>query len=119
MPRYTFSCPNGHQFQAFAQINEQALACKICSAISTRLLPKLSDKTDLKEKVDSFTGIQRAPDQKDLVESRNKDHYWQIEVPRLVNSGTYSIQSMLEYGWVYYNDKGQIQIRDHPPNRDK
>lgn len=119
MPRYTFECKGGHVFQAFALPQEDEFKCRFCSERAERRLPILSDKTDTKEKVDSFTGMQRAPDQREMVEDRNKEHYWSVEVPRLVSSGTYSLESMLEYGWVYYDDDGQIVIRDHPPNRDK
>jgi len=36
-------------------------------------------------------------------------------VPRLVNSGTYGLDTMLENEWIWVDDNDKIHIYDKPP----
>lgn len=81
-----------------------------------RSMPVLSGKTDTLETVDKDRNIKWLDNHKDIVDDRRSIHYWKVEVPKLVNSGVYSLETMLENKWVYYDDKGQLQVRTIPPS---
>jgi hypothetical protein len=81
-----------------------------------RELPKLRGlKTT--ETVDKYTNRKHISDHKEVVKERKLDFYWSVEVPKMVNSGTYSIETMLEQNWVYYDEKGNLITRTKPPQK--
>jgi len=49
--------------------------------------------------------------------NRSDNYFWSVEVPRLVNTGTYSIETMIENDWISVDDKGNIQINTRPPKK--
>lgn len=89
----------------------------MCGMDMLRKLPTLSGQSDVHETVDSYTGTIQREDQRKIIEKRRDDYYWTVEVPRLVNSGTYSVETMLEQGWIYLDEKQQIQINNKPPSK--
>jgi copper chaperone CopZ len=118
MPKYTFkcgSCPLKEQL--YVSSLTKRIICGNCGDDMYRQLPTLSGKSDVKETVDSYTGIVHVEDQRALIEQRSDEHYWTIEVPRLVNSGQYSVETMLEMGWIILDEKNQVQINRVPPHR--
>ncbi len=118
MPKYTFicsSCNSGMQKYVSRSIKE--LVCDKCNATMMRQLPNLSGPTDVTEVIDEYIGTTQKPDQRDLVEQRRDEYYWTVEVPRLVDSGTYTVETMLEMGWIYLDEKEQVRINDKPPHR--
>ena len=118
MPQYTFKCSNGHTFSQFVVSTTKEVGCKECEVNAQRMLPKLSKNSEVLESMDTFTGKQFRTDMKEIINERKADHYWSVEVPRLVGSGEYSLESMLSNQWVYYSDKGELEIRTKPPNSD-
>lgn len=79
-----------------------------------RQIPKNGSQA-VTETVDSFTGIRRDQDHDQLKKERRDNHYWEVEVPRLIQ--TYSLQTCLEEGWLVYNDKGDLVINKPPSKR--
>jgi hypothetical protein len=79
-------------------------------------MPNLSGLKNT-ETVDKFTNKKRVENQEDILKERKADHYWEQVVPKLVESGTYSLETMLEQGWVYYNEKNELVTRTKPPQK--
>lgn len=69
------------------------------------------------ETVDKFTNKKHFSDQKEIINERKLDYYWEVEVPKMVNSGIYELDTMLEQGWVYYNEKNELVTRTKPPQK--
>jgi hypothetical protein len=81
-----------------------------------RQMPNITGMTST-ETVDSITEVKWQDNHKNLLEDRNQTHFWSVQVPKMVNSGVYSIETMLENGWVYIDDKNQMQIHTKPPGK--
>ena len=69
----------------------------------------------VKESTTSFTGTKQFQDQKEILKDRQDDYYWNVEVPRLIQ--TYSIETCLEQKWLVFNDKGELVINKPPKKR--
>ena len=69
------------------------------------------------EVVNKHTNEKHIVDQDDIVTERKADYYWSVEVPKMVASGTYELDTMLENDWVYYNEKGELVTRTKPPQK--
>jgi len=69
------------------------------------------------ETVDKFTNKKHIDDQQSIISERKADYYWEVEVPKLVNSGVYGLDTMLEQGWVYYDEKHKLVTRTKPPQK--
>lgn len=115
MPKYTFTCECGHSTQQITSISTKEIACSTCGKSMSRSLPKLSGKANVTEVVDSHTNVKWGDDHVKEIDDRKRTFYWEVEVPRMVNSGTYSIETMLENRWVYFDDKGKLITRTRPP----
>lgn len=114
MPRYTFKCDAcGIKKQAYTSVSKTNIICE-CGSNMSRLLPTLSGPSQVNETVDKLTNRKWIEGQQQILEDRKDIHYWKNEVPRMVNSGTYSLETMLEMGWVYYNDNKQLHTRTKP-----
>jgi hypothetical protein len=94
--------------------NKQGI-CPDCGGVSKRQLPTITGSTKY-EVVDQYTNTKSIPDQKEVMLDRSDEYYWKVEVPKMVASGTYSIETMLEKGWVYYDDKDNLQVKNRAPN---
>jgi 23S rRNA-/tRNA-specific pseudouridylate synthase len=79
-----------------------------------RALPTLAGQ-EVRETVDQLTGQQWKQDQKAIIDNRKETHYWEVEVPRLVE--TYSLETCLQQGWLVYNDKDELVINKPPSKR--
>ena len=119
MPKYTFLCPKcGHSKQMHIprQVHT-TVACSTCEdTLMKRQLPTLTGKPDITEVVDRYTGKTVKQDQGKMIKERRDRHYWGVEVPRFVESGTYCLETMLEQGWVWFDDSKQIQVHTKPPH---
>jgi len=82
----------------------------------TRQFPN-SGSQKVTEVVDSFTNVCREEDEQKKNKDRRTEYFWEHEVPRLVQSGIYTTQTMLEEGWVTINDKGEMVINKAPSKR--
>ena len=117
MPKYTFKCSeceNAEQKIVSKKIKQ--IACSSCGKDSTRQMPILAGPPEVREKVNEF-GVSWKKDQKKLLDDRQAIHYWKHEVPGFVNSGIYTLETMLEMGWVFYDDAGSLHTRTSPPNK--
>lgn len=115
MPKYTFVCTNCSLNKTlYANVTTLSIKCDQCSADMQRQIPK-NGSSAVSEIVDSYTGTKRDQDHDSLKKERRDNHYWEVEVPRLVQ--TYSLQTCLEEGWLVYNDKGDLVINKPPSKR--
>ena len=116
MPKYTFKCRKcDNQKQIFASVKRVVTPCDKCDEYMDRQMPILSGKAQVRETVDKLTNRKWIDNQKEILKDRQDHHYWKHEVPGLVNSGTYSLETMLEMNWVYFDDKGELHTRTKPP----
>ena len=81
-----------------------------------RQLPIINGNPDITEIVNNITGQTQKKDQSIMVKDRHDKYYWSIEVPRMVNSGVYGLDTMLQNGWVWFDDNKQMHIHTKPPN---
>lgn len=73
--------------------------------------------TTVTERKCNIFNINSMVDIEEEIKKRNEEHYWSVIVPDLVKSGNYKISEMLQNGWIYYDEKGQIQIQNKPPHK--
>ena len=117
MPKYTFKCPDcNHKEQHFVDANFE-IWCEKCGALTNRLLPTLNGPVEVNETVDQFMGKKHRQGQKEMIKERNEEFFWSVEVPKLANDPKYSLETKLENGWVWVDDKGQINIHTKPPHK--
>jgi len=108
MAKYIFECDSCKLKQhRYVLSTIETLPCK-CGKTMTRLLPILGGTTDVREVVDQYTNRVVNKDQDKLVKDRRDDHYWNVIVPRLIE--THSVLTSLEQKWLRYNDKGELVI---------
>ena len=117
MPKYTYECEECFiRVQKYASVKIKTQECPKCQSLMNRQMPKLSPvKTT--EVIDKFTGVTHMQDHDEILKERKSDYYWGHTVPELVDSGTYTLQTMLEQGWVFYNEKGVLTTRTKPPQK--
>ena len=114
MPKYTFACQNGHSKQSYQSRNTKTIECETCGASMERQVPKLCGSSEVLEKEGLFNTAKQK-DHNKIVNDRAKRYYWKHEVPKMVSSGVYTMETMLENGWIYYDEKGKLQTRTSPP----
>jgi transcription elongation factor Elf1 len=117
MPKYTFTCDFcGDQKTAYTSSKTQHLPCISCGTVPgmRRELPS-SGSQEVREVVDSYTNVRLPENQKEEMKARKTEHFWEVEVPRLVQ--TYSIETCLQEGWLVYNEKGELVIGKSPSKR--
>ena len=116
MPKYRFKCRKCNtEKQIFASIKVKEHGCE-CEGIMDRQMPKIGG-TQVNELHDKYSGKSLIQDHKEITEARKVDYYWSVEVPKMVDSGTYELGTMLEKEWVYFNEKGELVTRTKPPQR--
>ena len=117
MPKYTFKCSScDNILQKYTSMGKTIIECPKCDSDMARQMP-ITSPPDTEEVVDKYIGIKWKNDQQDLIKKRKDEYYWRVEVPRFVDSGTYSLETMLEMGWVYYNERGELQTNTKPPDK--
>jgi hypothetical protein len=79
-----------------------------------RQLPNIGGQ-EVRETVNTLTNTKWKQDQQEILQKRKEDHFWQVEVPRLVQ--TYSLETCLKEGWLTYNEKGELVIGTAPSKR--
>jgi ssDNA-binding Zn-finger/Zn-ribbon topoisomerase 1 len=113
MPKYTFICNKcGKQIQKYLSSSQRFNQCD-CGETVERSMPNISG-TKTTETVDKLLNRKHIDGQIGALKERKLDYYWEVEVPKMVDSGIYSIETMLEQGWVYYNEKGELTARTKP-----
>ena len=115
MPKYRFLCSAcGLEQTKLSSVDVLHIACSNCGKPSDRQLPVILGQ-QVNEVVNDYTGTNVNQNQKELLAKRRDDHYWEVEVPRLVER--YSIETCIENGWLVYNDKGELTINKPPSKR--
>jgi hypothetical protein len=113
MPKYTFSCFKcGKLIQKYVSASQRFNECE-CGQVVERNMPTISG-TKTTETVDKLLNRKHVDNQVGALKERKLDYYWEVEVPRMVDSGIYSIETMLEQGWIFYNEKGELTTRTKP-----
>jgi len=108
MAKYRFKCdPCSKTVERYTSASTKSLPCKDCSTAMTRLLPNVGSKK-VTEVVDTYLNVKHEEDHRKQLEDRRIEHFWSVEVPRLVQ--TYSTATCLEEGWLVYNEKGELVI---------
>ncbi len=115
MPKYVYKCECGISFQKYVKSTIKECKCE-CGKMAKRQMPNLRGLKNT-ETVDKFTNKKHLNNHQEILKERKADHYWEVLVPKMVNSGTYSIETMLERGWVYYNEKKELVTRTKPPQK--
>lgn len=115
MPKYNFTCTKcATKTHKYVPISVETITCE-CGEMMSRDLPNTNSPTEVRELVDPYTNITWGKDHEAVMKKRRDDHYWEVEVPRLVQ--TYSIETCLEQGWLIYNDKGELVVNKPPSKR--
>ena len=119
MAKYRFQCEKCSTIsERYVSVETETWPCKECDGITKRLFPNIGSHK-VTEVIDPFLNIRHEEDQKKKLEDRRSNHFWQTEVPRFVQSGIYSVETMLSEGWVFYNEKGEMVIAKGPPQKKK
>ena len=117
MPKYTYTCPVcSNSAQKIVNISDNRSFDCSCGNQMVRQMPKLSS-TKTTEVIDKYTNQKHVTDQKQIIHERKLDYYWDKLVPEMVNSGTYTLETMLEKGWVYYDEKNNLVTRTKAPQK--
>lgn len=82
-----------------------------------RMIPRLNGAVESLETVDKESGTKWRADHNEDLKARSDLYFWKHHVPRLVDSGVYSLETLLQNGWVIVNAKGQIEVQTTPPNK--
>ena len=115
MPKYNFTCTKcSLKKHKYVSVSVETVTCD-CGEAMTRDLPNTNSATEIREIVDPYTNRKWGKDHEAVMKKRREDHYWEVEVPRLVEK--YSVETCLEQGWLIYNDKGELVINKPPSKR--
>lgn len=116
MPKYNFTCTKCEtKTHKYVPTKVETIACAACGEQMNRDLPNTNSATEVREIVDPYTNKRWGKDHEAVMKKRKEDHYWEVEVPRLVEK--YSVETCLEQGWLIYNDKGELVINKPPSKR--
>lgn len=115
MPKYRFACTFcDSEKTLFTSSSKTEIQCQECHSAMVRQLPNISGQ-EVRETVDTLTNTKWKQDQQDILKKRKEEHFWKVEVPRLVQ--TYSLETCLKEGWLAYNEKGELVIGTAPSKR--
>jgi transcription elongation factor Elf1 len=116
MPKYRFFCKMCNEERSqYVDSSVLFLPCETCGGNALRQMPKLTSETEVREVIDPLTNTKWQQDQKDMIQARRDQHYWDVDVPRLVQ--THSLETCLDQGWLIYNDKGELVVNKPPSKR--
>lgn len=114
MPKFRFLCECSTEAEHFVSSKTQETDCARCGKKAKRQFPGAGSQQS-REVVDSFTNTRQTPDAKLENLARKTEYFWEIEVPRLIQ--TYSLETCLQEGWLVYNDKNELVINKPPSKR--
>jgi len=115
MPKFRFLCGScSLEVERYTSVKTEESKCPSCEGTMKRQLPGSGSQVS-REVMDPYTNVRTAPDEKLQNLARKTEYFWEVEVPRLVQ--TYSTQTCLEEGWLVYNDKGELVINKPPSKR--
>lgn len=117
MPRFKFKCTACDKIEPRrVKVGTKEVECE-CGNKMVWQMPTLNGASEVLETIDKESGTQWRSDHKDDLEKRKAEYFWKHEVPRLVDSGTYGLDTLIENGWVIINEKGQIEVQTTPPHK--
>jgi len=115
MPKFRFLCSACNlEVERYSSPKTEQLECPTCKGKMNRKFPG-SGSQAVREVVDSYTNVRTAPDEKQQNLARKTEYFWEVEVPRLIQ--TYSLETCLEEKWLVYNDKGELVVNKPPSKR--
>jgi Zn-finger nucleic acid-binding protein len=115
MPKFRFLCPSCNvDVERYASPKAEILECPTCKGQMKRQFPGAGSQV-VREVVDNFTNVRTAPDEKEQNKARKTEYFWEVEVPRLIQ--THSLETCLKEGWLVYNDKGELVVNKSPSKR--
>lgn len=119
MPKYVFKCDSEHTISKYVPIKCSTIPCEedSCSKTMHRQMPVLNGPSNVTEVINKYTGITHTQDHKEKIDARKAEYYWTVEVPRFVASGIYTLETMLENGWVWVDDNLHVHTQIVPPHR--
>ena len=118
MPKYTFVCPKcSNSKTQLVSVTTETLPCDKCNELMPRQMPTLNGPSEVRETINSYTGTTWRKDQKEILAARQENYLWTVDIPRKVASGTYTVATMLEQGWIYIDDDGKVQTYTKPPHK--
>lgn len=114
MAKYVFKCSACQKTEEkFVPSLVKDIVCA-CGATSLRQFPNIAQQ-QVNEVIDTYAGVKRDQNHDDNMKERRDDHYWSVEVPRLIQ--TMSPETCIENGWLVYNEKGELVINKPPSKR--
>lgn len=115
MPKYHFVCEGcSTKVHKYVSTKTETIPCT-CGKNMQRQMPIIGGPTEVRELIDPYLNKRLNKDHEQIKEQRREQHYWEVEVPRLVDK--YSLETCLEQGWLKYNDKGELVINKPPSKR--
>ena len=115
MAKYNFYCEEcGTDTIKYVSYLVKQITCE-CGAKADREIPQISGPATVKEVADPYTNIHLPLDNSEILETRRSEHFWKNEVPRLVQE--YPVEHSLQEGWLYLDEKGQIQLQTKAPHQ--
>jgi hypothetical protein len=116
MARYTFICPKcASTVQTYVPSSCFDVKCA-CGADMVRQIPKISKPT-VHEVLDKRGGKQLIENSKEELTARKEKYYWEVEIPRLVQSGIYTMETMVTNGWITMLEDKTFVINKKPPSQ--
>ena len=116
MPKYRFVCEKcGRAIQQYVSPKTVSVVCE-CGHDMDRQMPTMNGPTTVHEVSDKRMGYKWLDDHQNVIQDRKLHYFWAVEVPRMVASGIYSVETMLENGWISVDDSNQVHINTKPVN---
>ena len=113
MPKYVFVCEKCQNSKtSFASYKTTYINCE-CGSQMNRQMPNIAQQ-QVNETIDTYTNTKRDQNHVENIKTRNDDHYWNVEVERLIQ--TYSTETCIENGWLVYNEKGEL-VKGKAPHK--
>ena len=101
--------------EMFASPQITSTVCVKCGGSTKRKMPTMNGPATSYEDPDGQSGRKWLDGQADILKHRKDKYFYEVEVPRMVASGTYSVETMLENEWIFLNDDGSIGVHTKPP----
>lgn len=116
MAKYTFLCDTCSLVRQVYGNSDLLTTVCTCGSNMTRQIPTISKPTSY-ERPDKLSSVRYIDNHQEEIKARKEQHYWEVEVPRFVASGVYTMETMLENGWVSIDDSGKMTTNTKPPQQ--
>ena len=116
MAKYTFRCPKcASTVQTYVPSSCLSMVCS-CGTDMLRDLPRVSKPT-VHEVVDKRMNKPLLENNKEELTARKERFFWEVEVPRMVQSGTYTMETMVENQWITMLEDKTFVVNTKPPSQ--